>query len=365
MKEIKEIFEEQLASFQSEEESTLYLHGNICVVSIPVSLVMLFIFIGKVPAYVVQQFFDSLNVKLPRIASSFNASVTDTKELVSEATEGLKVVRQHYEVRWGLQVKVSYQFLKNAVEAVHTYLNKVNSLYRTLKDQIPGVIEDVESGDVRSTEQLAAEIYGLAQYCKNDYTTLVDCFMKFNTSIDITQMELRRLKEEAEAEMTTRAVIAAGLAAGLAASGVAVGLITFGIGIGVTVKAVREAEELLKTSQSLVVAHGTAVESFDKISRKRFKAHQYELIQNMIDEINQTMKENAKVKRMTDTERTNLILKMRSTLEESIKIYNETSHGLENVERIKMDFTREVDITPFNSYNYMYINDWLFKLQNH
>ena len=361
MKEIKEIFEEQLASFQSEEESTLYLHGNICVVSISVSLVMLFIFIGKVPAYVVQQFFDSLNVKLPRIASSFNASVTDTKELVSEATEGLKVVRQHYEVRWRPQVKESYQFLKNAVEAVHTYLNKVNGLYRTLKDQAPGVIEDVESGDVRSTEQLAAEIYGLAQYCKNDYTTLVDCFRKFNTSIDIAQMELRRLKEEAEAEMKTRAVIAAGLAA----SGAAVGVLTLGIGIAVAEKAFTEAAELLKTSQSLVVAHGTAVESFDKISRKRFKAHQYELIQNMIDEINQTMKENAKVKRMTDTERTNLILKMRSTLEESIKIYNETSRGLENVERIKMDFTREVDIMPFNSYNYMYINDWLFKLQNH
>ena len=57
------------------------------------------------------------------------------------------------------------------------------------------------------------------------------------------------------------------------------------------------------------------------------------------------IEDNAKVKRMTDTECTNLVLKMRSTLEESIKLYNEISCGLlENAERIKNTFTREVHV---------------------
>ena len=286
-----------------------------------------------------QQCYTNLNAKLPRIASSFKTTVTETKGLVDEATEGLKVVRKYKEVKEVPQVKESYQSLSHSTEAVHTYLNKVNGLYRTLKDETPGVIEDIERRRSRSTEKLAVKINEVAQYCKNDYTIALECFEKFATSSDKAQIELTRLRDKAEVERKIKAAAAATVAA----TGVFVGAFTFGIGIGLGVAAATVAAGAVATLAYLVVAYGEGADSFGKINHKRFKAHQYELMQNMIDEINQTMKDNARIKRMTLAERTDLAMKMRSILEESIKLYNEISRELENNARIKNTLTREVD----------------------
>uniref|UniRef100_A0A1X7TUL1 Death domain-containing protein n=1 Tax=Amphimedon queenslandica TaxID=400682 RepID=A0A1X7TUL1_AMPQE len=180
LKELKVIFENQLEIFQLELKNQA--HGD-----------------------AIQRFFAILNRNLLRIAVAFDTSVTETKGLMTEALDGLKEIREHKEVRDVHQVKESYQSLKDSMEEVHTYLDKVNGLYQTLKDQPQEeVVKDIESRETESTEQLTDKINEILQDSSVQYTTLQECFEKFSTNCNEAQSELRRLKEETESERKKR-----------------------------------------------------------------------------------------------------------------------------------------------------------------
>ncbi|XP_003389740.1 PREDICTED: uncharacterized protein LOC100632970 [Amphimedon queenslandica] len=316
LKETKDILEEQLASFQLSDQ---------------------------VPQYEVQDYFTRLNETLPLMATAVNKLVSDTKGLVDEATSGLEEIREHSEVKEVSQVKESYRSLSKTTEAVHSYLDKVNGLYRLLNEQTPDVIEDIESGRLKSTEQLAVEIERILQDSTRHYEILDACCKEFTTNCNSAQQELTRLKEEQESRKKAAAIAAgATAAAGLPAS-ILIGAFTFGIGAAVgaavTASAAAAAATGLAVATVLVASIGKTVESYCKIDGSLGNL-QFKLIQDMVKEVHPTI--NEKVKRMTDTECTDLAMKMRSTLEQSKRLYSETSSGVKVAEEIKRAFADKV-----------------------
>ncbi|XP_019857556.1 PREDICTED: uncharacterized protein LOC109585852 [Amphimedon queenslandica] len=296
-----------------------------------------------VPAFKVKNFFEDITEKLPNIAKAFNNSVTDTKELVSEATEGLKVIRKHKKVREVYQVKESYRSLSKATEAVHTYLDKVNGLYQLLSEQTPDVMEDIESGELKSTEKFAAEIEEILKNSSYDYEILRDCFKEFATNCDNAQIELTRLKKQAQFIQATAA--AGGLAAGGIAASLLVGVFTAGIGAAVGVPLTLAATAGTATGVAIALKFHITAATFRKMNERLEKLRQIERMQYLLNEIHLT---NKQIKKMTPDECKNLAETMRSILKESIRLYNEISRGLEIAEGIKVAFSSEVDSTFFS-----------------
>lgn len=299
--------------------------------------------LGTEVPHEVQDYFTRLNETLPLMATAVNKLVSDTKGLVDEATSGLEEICKHSEVKEVYQVKESYRSLSNTVEAVHTFLDKVNELYRLLSEQIPGVIEDIESGRMRSSEQLAAEIERILQDITHHYEILDDCFKDFTTNCNNAQQKLRSLKEEAKTKQKEAALAVGGLAATGAAASVIVGLFTFGIGaaIGtaVTASAATAATAALAVVKTIAASIDNTIESFCKMGG-RLGNLQFKLIQDMVKNVHPAT--NEKVKRMTLAERTDLAVKMRSSLEESKRLYSETSSGVKVAEEIKRAFADKV-----------------------
>ena len=275
---------------------------------------------------------------LPLIAKASNKLVSDTKVLVDEAGGGLQVIRKHDKVRLVRQVKESYRSLSKTTEAVHTYLDKINGLYRLLNEQIPGAIEDIESGRLKSTDQLAVEINRILQDSTRDYEILDGCFEEFTTNCNNAQRELRRLKEEAESNQRTAAMAAGTAAAGGLAASAIVGLFTFGIGAAVGAAITAGATAAATTVAAvLVVAYGDTAELFGTIDG-RLGNLQYREIHGLMKEISLTMNN----KRLTLNERTDLAMKMRSTLEQSKRLHSETCSGLKITDEVKRAFANKV-----------------------
>ncbi|XP_019857549.1 PREDICTED: uncharacterized protein LOC109585848 [Amphimedon queenslandica] len=322
LKELKGIFENQLELFKLELKN-------------------------QAQADDIQRFFATLNQNLPRIAMAFDSSVTETEGLVTEATGGLKEIREHKKVREVHKVKESYESLKNAMEAVHAYLDKVNGLYQTLKDQPQEVVKDIESRDMESTEQLTDKINKILQDSTVQYAVLLECFKEFATNCNDAQHELTRLKEEAELSQRRAAYAAGGTAVGGVAASVLVGIFTAGIGAAVGIPlALSLGGTAAATTLLLVlaIAFGNTAERFGKMNERIERLKQFKEIQNMIDELNGLTTENiAKVRRMTLSQRIDFAMKMKSTLEQSMELFNKTSFGLKTAEQIKIDFTNKVE----------------------
>lgn len=278
---------------------------------------------------------------------AFDSSVTETEGLVTEAKDGLKEIREHKEVRDICEVQESYQSLKEAMEEVHTYLEKVNGLYETLKDQPQEeVVEDIQSREMESTEQLTDKINKILEDSTAQYAILAACFDKFSTNCNDAQSELKTCKENAESRQRTAAIAAGGTAAGGVAASVIVGLFTAGIGAAIGIPLALGGTAVATTVLIvLAIAFGNTAETFGRMYERIERLKQFEEIQNMIDELNDLIKKEdiAKVKRMTLAERTDFATKMKSTLGQSMDLFNKTSFGLKTAEQIKIGFANEVD----------------------
>uniref|UniRef100_A0A1X7TUY9 Uncharacterized protein n=1 Tax=Amphimedon queenslandica TaxID=400682 RepID=A0A1X7TUY9_AMPQE len=338
LKEMKEILKEQLASFHKKYEKLKEMKETFeeqLVLSLTQESI-------EATEYEVQDYFEGIAEKLPEIADAFNKSVSDIKGLVDEATRGLEEIRKHSEVRQVSQVKESYQSLSKTTKTVHSYLDKVNDLYRLLTEQTPDVIEDVESGRLKSSDQLAVQIDKILQDSTDFYIEVLDaCFEEFATNCDEAQGELRRLQEKEEFKEAAAKVAAGGAVVGGIATSVLVGIFTAGIGLAVGLGMTAGATALT-TGVAIVLAgvFGDTAKSFAEMNNRLKRLEQIRQIRDIINEIHLT---NTKIKRMTPDERTNLAMKMRSTYKESEKHYSKTSSRLKVAAEIKVAFANKVD----------------------
>ena len=239
----------------------------------------------EVPASAVQQLLKDLNLKLPCIASAYKESVSEVEELEKEATEGLREIRKCDELQQVPEIKRSYQSLSKTTEAVHTYLDKVNGLYRLLKEQTPGVIEDLKQGKSESIEQLFVEIDRKIQDCKLKNATLLACFQDIAASCDRAEMECEKLAKEKEKVKKVSGTIVEGVkgTAKIAADAIPSGPGTLArLGLPLFNSAL-EASRIASNTEQLATSSGKAAESLSKLIRRSQKLrHNIEDIQNEI-----------------------------------------------------------------------------------
>ncbi|XP_019851642.1 PREDICTED: uncharacterized protein LOC109581723 [Amphimedon queenslandica] len=292
----------------------------------------------------IEEFFTDLHSKLPGIANAFGNSASEVKALVQEAKDELDEIRKCNEVRRVHEVKVSYQHLNSTMEAVHTYLDKVDDLFWKIDNKTATVIQDVEEEDFKSVAQLIVEINETIQDCKEQCAVLLERCREFATSCDRAERECRRLENEAE-EKQLRARVAGGAAtAGVAAAGIAasvlIGVFTAGIGTAIGVPLTVAATAATTTAAgatTIILSHkfGKAAESFGKISRRfqRLRSN----INTTQDRVNRIMSlpgvnfefnEQISVTISAYGEHFGLVRALRTTQDESTALYHQTSNGL-------------------------------------
>ena len=281
----------------------------------------------------IQQFFTDIHGKLPGIANGFSNSASEVQELANEAEYGLNEIQEWDEVRQVHEVKISHQHLDYTIEAVDTYLDKVDRLFWNLQNKTSGVIQDVERGDFKSAEQLVRDINKTIQDCKRQYAILLERCREFATSCDRAERECRRLEDEAEENQMIARGVGGAATVGVAAAGttasVLVGVFTFGIGLAIglplTIAATATATATAgATTIYLSHKYGKAAESFGKLGRRfqRLRSN-IDTTQDRINGImslpgiNFELNEQITITMTTSTERIGLVTILRTTLDES------------------------------------------------
>ena len=315
----------------------------------------------RVSITVIQQFFTDLHQKLPVISAAFSDSVFEVLELVKEATNDLTEISKCDEVRRVNEVKVSYQHLKYTIEAVYTYLDKVDDLYWKLQGKISAVILDVEQEGFKSVVKLIVEINKTIQDCKVQCAILHDRCKEFASSCGRAERECRRLAREAEDNRTTTQVVGGVTTAVVGAGGIAasvlVGVFTFGVGFAVGLPIAIGATVATTTAGAVTTAvlasqYGEAAEAFKKLGR-RFQSLQRNIntTQDTIDKImrlpgiNVEFTEHIKITITTKAESLSLLRTLRITLSESIRLYAKTSIGRSTTKEYKESFHGKYDKT--------------------
>uniref|UniRef100_A0A1X7TT01 Caspase family p20 domain-containing protein n=1 Tax=Amphimedon queenslandica TaxID=400682 RepID=A0A1X7TT01_AMPQE len=296
-----------------------------------------------IPITKIQEFFTDLYTKLPSIANAFGDSASEVKALVKEAKDELDEIRECDEVKQVHEVKVSYEHLNSTMEAVYTYLDKVDDLFWNLKNKTAAVIQDVEKDDFKSVVQLIVEINKTIQDCKEQCALVLERCQEFATSCDRAERECRRLEKEAEKKQLTAQVVGGATTAGVAAGGIAasvlVGIFTVGIGTAIGVPltlAATAATTGAAAATTIYLSHkyGKAAESFGKISR-RFKRlrRNIDTTQDRVTGItslpgiNVVLNENVKITCATRAQCSSLTETLKTTQDESTTLYRETSSG--------------------------------------